>query len=688
MNFFFVILERLRQRQLSISAKVSLLFAFIVLGLSSVLYFFFLDYESGRNSEAFDRRAQLLLNQMVANSSYPMLVGDREAVARIGRSAMGLQGMESCSILDSVGDTIFFQGEKAQGYFEVLREDAGTIFLEEEGGDRRAYQRKISALVWAEGDPELLVMDTFVGQEQVVGMVKITFSLKQEKEDFNAVQTKSIQVIIGAALGGILLLHLLLNSLLNKPVRQLEQGAETISQGDLAYRVPIFSRDEIGRLGDSFNRMAERLEGLIGRFKETNDELASSNQMLKDRSEHISQLNGLLNAIRSISRLIVSEKDRQRLISQSCRYLLESHGFTHAWINLFKIDGREGIFAESGVGENFAVPLAAGLAQGKGYPCVAVALDQRGAVVPIKEPENCDCPLSNCIPQHRGCASGRAAGSVALVHGSEVFGVLSVAVAAKETLEDKTELGLLQEVAGDIAFALHDIDAALHRERAETELEVARKSHTQTLEGMLQQKEMLLREVHHRVKNNLQVMMSLIRMQVRRSSDSTRLPLEDTLGRLRAMTHALDWLHMETETGEHDLGQYLGRLGTDLRAFFPEGVKLEMDRVRVGARAEQVVPIGLIVNELVTNALQHAFPEDADAGTVKVGVFQGDGGELIIEVVDDGVGISDEVGQGSGGIGMTLVQSLAEQMGGRLESERLDRGTRMRVVCSRRSNPT
>ena len=166
--------------------------------------------------------------------------------------------------------------------------------------------------------------------------------------------------------------------------------------------------------------MAERLERLISRFKETSDELASSNQMLKDRSEHISQLNGLLNAIRSISRLIVSEKDRQRLISQPCRYLLESHGFTHAWINLFKIDGREGIFAESGVGEGFATPLAAGLAQGKGYPCVAGALGQGGSA-PIKEPENCDCPLSNCMPKLRGCNSGHAACSAALVHGSEVF---------------------------------------------------------------------------------------------------------------------------------------------------------------------------------------------------------------------------------------------------------------------------
>ena len=121
MNFFLAILERLRQGQISISAKVSLLFAVTVLELSSLLYFFFLDYEIARNSEAFDKRAQLLLDQMVANSSYPMLVGDREAVARIGHSAMAQQGLVSCFILDSVDGTVFFQGERMQGDFELLR---------------------------------------------------------------------------------------------------------------------------------------------------------------------------------------------------------------------------------------------------------------------------------------------------------------------------------------------------------------------------------------------------------------------------------------------------------------------------------------------------------------------------------------------------------------------------------------
>jgi len=451
-------------------------------------------------------------------------------------------------------------------------------------------------------------------------------------------------------------------------IELLKEVAQVLSEG--------FLRMEDLRTLEQHNR---DLEDLLDRFKKTNEELEASNQMLQDRSEHISQLNGLLTAIRSINRLIVAEKDRQQLIDQSCKYLLESHNFTHAWIVLFKDGGRDVYFAESGVGEGFARPLVRGLFQREGYPCVKEALKGEGAV-PILQPEFCNCPLSNCISGTTGCVSGRAGCAATLVHEDEVFGVLSVAVANKETLDDEIELGLLEEVAGDIAFALHNIEAALQRERTEKELEKARETHTQTLEEMLQQKEMLLKEVHHRVKNNMQVMMSLIRMQIRRADEAARIPLEDALGRLRAMTHALEWLHVGSDLGTLDLGQYLGRLTTDLQSFFPEGVELLTSRVQLGVNTEQVVPIGLIVNELVTNALQHAFP-DGEQGSVRVDLLQGTGEELVVEVADDGVGLPPDKKVENGGIGMKLVTSLAAQMGGRLEVERLERGTRVRVIC-------
>ena len=222
------------------------------------------------------------------------------------------------------------------------------------------------------------------------------------------------------------------NAFSQEQIKLLEEVAQVLSEG--------FRRMEDLRTLEKHNA---DLEDLLKRFKETNKELEKSNQMLQDRAAHISQLNGLLTAIRSINQLIVAEKDRQQLIEQSCKFLLESRNFTHAWIVLFKTGEREGSFAESGVGEGFARPLVRGLSQGKDYPCVEEALQGEGAV-PILQPELCNCPLSNCVSGASGCVSGRAGCAVAIAHENEVFGVLSVAVEDKEHLEDEVELGLLR----------------------------------------------------------------------------------------------------------------------------------------------------------------------------------------------------------------------------------------------------
>jgi two-component sensor histidine kinase len=105
-----------------------------------------------------------------------------------------------------------------------------------------------------------------------------------------------------------------------------------------------------------------------------------------------------------------------------------------------------------------------------------------------------------------------------------------------------------------------------------------------------------------------------------------------------------------------------------------------MERVRVGADIGQIVPFGLIVNELVTNALQHAFPEGRP-GVIRVGLNRNGTDELVVEVRDDGVGFPDEGSDDGDGIGMKLVAALTEQIGGNVEIGSSEVGTLIRVVC-------
>ncbi|MBT4497254.1 MAG: response regulator [Gemmatimonadetes bacterium] len=220
----------------------------------------------------------------------------------------------------------------------------------------------------------------------------------------------------------------------------------------------------------------------------------------------------------------------------------------------------------------------------------------------------------------------------------------------------------------------HDISA---RKRLECE----REEYARALEESLAYQKSLLREVHHRVKNNLQVVMSLLRMQIRRSpSEACSRALQDVMGRLQAVSRVHDRLHAGCDPEEMDLGRYLEVLMEDLRPLLPDGVDLVMERVRVGADIGQIVPFGLIVNELVTNALQHAFPEGRP-GVIRVGLNRNGTDELVVEVRDDGVGFPDEGSDDGDGIGMKLVAALTEQIGGNVEIGSSEVGTLIRVVC-------
>jgi PAS domain S-box-containing protein len=208
----------------------------------------------------------------------------------------------------------------------------------------------------------------------------------------------------------------------------------------------------------------------------------------------------------------------------------------------------------------------------------------------------------------------------------------------------------------------------------------------QALRNALQEKQVLLKEIHHRVKNNLQVIISLLSMKEELVEEpGDREIFFGILGRVEAMALIHDKLYQSAGLEKIDFNAYLDELSSNLALEYGcrrRGIHLDYRGEKVVLEINRAVPLGLLVNELITNALRHAFPEGR-GGTVSLRM-EGRGGKLRITVSDNGVGIPREMLQGSEDperTGINLAYLFAEQVGGILEIKS-NAGTEVRLYCS------
>lgn len=193
----------------------------------------------------------------------------------------------------------------------------------------------------------------------------------------------------------------------------------------------------------------------------------------------------------------------------------------------------------------------------------------------------------------------------------------------------------------------------------------------EALRASLREKEALLKEVHHRVKNNLQVITSLLRLEGTRAAEpSTKVVLKDMQGRIRSMALLHEALYRTGNFARIELAEYLRQLATQLfrlQQTESSKIRLVMDLSPTWVEIDQAIPCGLIVNELLTNCLKHAFT-DGRSGEVQLQVRQGMDGEVRLQVSDDGIGIPvDFEAKRRKSLGLQLVNDLARQIGGSLE---------------------
>jgi len=202
------------------------------------------------------------------------------------------------------------------------------------------------------------------------------------------------------------------------------------------------------------------------------------------------------------------------------------------------------------------------------------------------------------------------------------------------------------------------------------------------LHRALAEKDVLLKEVHHRVKNNMAVISSMISLQCEDFTDpETKDGMTKIQGRIRAMAMVHDQLYHSKSFHKVDLGEYAGRLTDALFQTRPERagkVDLQTRITDVAMTIDMAIPCGLILNELVSNSLDYAFPDD-QRGEIVVSLDLCEDGRLELGVMDNGVGSREKTGADQrNGFGLQLVDLLAKQLGGEVET-RWNPGADVRV---------
>jgi PAS domain S-box-containing protein len=386
----------------------------------------------------------------------------------------------------------------------------------------------------------------------------------------------------------------------------------------------------------------------------------------KQSEERVKHLDVVLHAIRNFNRLIVSEKNRSQLILEVCKQLTKPSGYSAVAIGLLDEEENWKVIEGSSAACQDASSAERLMHGGMNKP-VRKALKQPGAmVVDADEVEGETGSFLVKDPSNRIMMSR-------MEHEGKVYGVISVVISVNFTT-DEEDLSLLSEVADDLAFALYSVDADEERKRAEDRIR-----------RDLKEKGLLLKEIHHRVKNNLQIISSLIYLQSRHIKDElAQNVLTECLNRIRSMTLIHESLYCSSDISNIDFKAYIEKMVHqlyDTYAINPVRTKMQLNVVDIVLNINLSIPCGLIINELVSNALKYAFPESF-TGKRRIAISMRKTGDDEIELVvqDNGIGLAKDFDiHKTETCGLEIVRLLAEnQLSGLLEVQS-HKGTRFAV---------
>ena len=262
-------------------------------------------------------------------------------------------------------------------------------------------------------------------------------------------------------------------------------------------------------------------------------------------------------------------------------------------------------------------------------------------------------------------------------------------VRAEKYSED--ELGELIDGFNAMLAQIQDRDAAIRQARDELEnkadelqVELAERRRIEAqISASLAEKEVLLKEIHHRVKNNLQVISSLLDLQANNIADARTVEMfRDSQNRVTSMGLIHERLYQASDLSRIDFSEYIEELAKNLFYSYSG----DADEIEISTSADEIfldvdtgIPCGLIINELVSNCLKYAFPADR-GGRIEIELKKEADNQLLLVVRDDGVGLPEGMDfRTTKSLGLKLVSTLVRQLKGKLQLSNDGNGAEFKI---------
>jgi two-component sensor histidine kinase/HAMP domain-containing protein len=459
---------------------------------------------------------------------------------------------------------------------------------------------------------------------------------------------------------------------LTQPIRQLDNVTKKIAEGSLNARVNIDSKDEIGRLAYSFNKMADSLQhsqdNLERKVEERTSELAKMNEILQSEIKErliaestLKKYNSRLEAYDKIYRGIISARTVEEIVRETLTQMPILFNFIDSAMvglidfDLAKVNIHIGAFDATNkiTFSKLDIPLDVNVVNNENNP-----LNKASITNDIRMVQNKFSIDEGLLS--RGLLSYMA---VPLLMDNNRIGNLIIGTKKANCFNDSHK-DVLLVVANQLAVALN-----------QAQLQAKIKEHSISLQNSLSEKEVLLKEIHHRVKNNLQVISSLLYLNSKKITDQNALYMfKESQNRVKSIALVHERLYQSKDLGRIDFKDYVQRLITDLFRSYAVNqsiIKLAISINNVFISIDTAVPCGLIINELVSNSLKYAFPnyeEENKEGLIKIDFNQNGNKELILAVSDNGIGIPENIEEKKkNSLGLQLIETLVAQLEGTLE---------------------